>query len=467
MSGHSNFFTFEIKSQPNIIRIFVQTKFTPFIGLETLDSTLYLPDSSQKVVFCLHSIPAINLLTKELMKKVIGLDDLLNDFHKENKKKLHFITADDEMPLWGLQVFGYQKTLPKLDFPELKRCSFLQSFLKNELNSLVELKTDEGQSFLEGLLLRGWLLKLISSHGRLERSIAKWSFNMLLYSPQQQLGAAACSFWCRILSSKSEINLQNFEIEWLPDYSELISALDVYGFLLDAPSKSSSSMELDHLDSDSSGPPQNIRSWIKFVSVICKVRNICSVFSTEEVEDLIVVMICMFMDRQLLGFSLILDECLHSLISFFSDSEFDVSCVKIAKSLTCRLATDISCLRAVDSISVLDARSKRLKSAVAFEFLVACFDSKVSDAEGILKSIISINLRDESYDLQKMYIYLILVENWLFCDPMLKDNPELIEMWAVCLRNCTCQISSTDLRSYALKVRSKASYLSQGNAKKW
>lgn len=27
----------------------------------------------------------------------------------------------------------------------------------------------------------------------------------VLYSPQQQLGAAACSFWCRILSSKSEV----------------------------------------------------------------------------------------------------------------------------------------------------------------------------------------------------------------------------------------------------------------------
>nr|GMD67240.1 SMC5-SMC6 complex localization factor protein [Ipomoea batatas] len=451
-------------------------------------------DTDEPLDFEYEDPPAIS----NKKKKVIGLDDLLNDFYKENKvtkrskvqkaydsddeidareatfhncvnefqQKMNQIKADDEMPLWGLQVFGYQKTLPKLDFPELTRCRFLQSFLKNELNSLVELKTDEGQSFLEGLLKDGWLLKLISSHGRLERSIAKWSFNMLLYSPQQQLGAAACSFWCRILLSKTEIDLQHFEIEWLPDYSELIRALDVYGFLLDAPSKSSSSMELDHLDSDSSGPPQNIRSWIKFVSVICQ-RNMCSVFSTEEVEDLIVVIICMFMDRQLLGLSLILDECLHSLISFFNESEFDVSCVKIAKSLTCRLATDISCLRAVDSISALDARSKRLKSAVAFEFLVACFDSKVSDAEGILKSIISINLRDESYDLQKMYIYLILVENWLYCDPMLKDNPELIEMWAVCLRNCTCQISSTDLRSYALKVRSKASYLSQGNAKKW
>lgn len=27
----------------------------------------------------------------------------------------------------------------------------------------------------------------------------------VLYSPQQQLGAAACSFWCRILLSKTEV----------------------------------------------------------------------------------------------------------------------------------------------------------------------------------------------------------------------------------------------------------------------
>ncbi|CAH9096885.1 unnamed protein product [Cuscuta epithymum] len=439
-------------------------------------------------------------------KKVIGLDDLLKDYYREKvttdekvkkrakvqkdydsdsdddisareakfhhcvnefQEKMNQIKADDEMPMWGVQVFGSQKTFPELDFPELRQCSYLHSFLNRELNSIVKLKMEEGQSFLEGLLLNGWLLKLIKSQGCLEETIAKWSFNLLLYSPKLQLGNAACNFWCSILLPNSEIDPTKFEIKWFPKHLELKKALDVYGFLLDSPCKSSSSsMEFDHSDSNSARPPQNIRFWIKLVSASCQVRNACSTFSTEEVEDMIVVVICMFMDRQLLGLSPILDECLHSLISFFNDSEFYASCIKIAKSLAFRLNTDISCLRTVESISVFDARSKRLRSAVAFEFLVACFDSKVVDGEGVLKSINAINLKDEDFELEKMYIYLILVDNWLFCDPKLKGNAELKTMWAACLRNCSCQISSTDLRSYALKVRSKASYLSQGHASK-
>ncbi|VFQ63842.1 unnamed protein product [Cuscuta campestris] len=438
-------------------------------------------------------------------KRVIGLDDLLNDYYKEKvnhkekvkkrakvqkeydsddndvdareakfhdfvnefQEKMNQIKADDEIPLWGLQVFGTQKAFPELDFPELMDCSILQSVMNRELNSLVELKMEEGQSFLEGLLLNGWLLRMISSCGRLEEPIAKWSFYLLLYSPLIQLGSAACNLWCSILLPDNEIDQQNIEIEWFPNHAELKNALDLYGFLLDSPCKSSLPIELDHSDSNSCGPPQNIRSWIKFVSASCQVRTMCPPFSTEEVEDLIVVVICMFMDRQLLGLSLILDECLRSLIGVFSDSDFDVSCIKIAKSLACRLTTDISCLRTVECISVLDARTKRLRSAVAFEFLVACFDSKVVDGEGILRAMNSINLKDEEFDLEKMYIYLILVENWLFCDPNLKRDPELNKLWVLCLRNCSYQISSTDLRSYALKVRSKASYLFQGNASKW
>ncbi len=35
---------------------------------------------------------------------------------------------------------------------------------------------------------------------------------------------------------------------------------------------------------------------------------------------------------------------------------------------------------------------------------------------------------------------------------MLEDKPVINEMWGLYLRNCSCQIASTDLRSYAPKV---------------
>ncbi|KAI7992541.1 Shugoshin-1 [Camellia lanceoleosa] len=91
-----------------------------------------------------------------------------------------------------------------------------------------------------------------------------------------------------------------------------------------------------------------------------------------------------------------------------------------------------------------------------FQILVACLDNKVTDAEVILRSLISINVKDKSCDLFKMYIFLVLTENWLLSNPMLEDKSVISEMWGVYLHNCSCQITSTDLRSYASKVRSKA-----------
>lgn len=441
------------------------------------------------------------IVTKHKKKKVIGLDDLLSDFYqvksdipkKESKRaKIHKfdesdddldtreaelnnyvnkcqqqmneISTDDQMPLWGLQVFGDQKAMATLTFPELSSCALLQSFMENEANSLLGIKTEEGEAFLEGLLVNGWLLKLVTDHGRVEKCIGAWTFSLMLYSPKEELRAAACEFCCSILLPKNQVETVMFEMGWLPNHSELRRALEVYGFLLDSPSKSSSSMEIVDGDSDSAGPPQNIKYWIKYVSVCCQARAKRSVFSTAEVEDLITSVIYLFLDRQLIGLSSALKDCLHSLISFFSDDAFHLSCQKIAKSLTCRVPTDVNCLRSVESVGGLDARSKHLRSVLAFQFLVACFDDKVHDEEQILRSLISINLKHKNCDLLKMYIQLVLAENWLFCNPLLKDKPIISETWSACLRNCSCQITSTDLRSYASKVRSKASYLLQGSA---
>ncbi|XP_059314728.1 uncharacterized protein LOC132065373 isoform X1 [Lycium ferocissimum] len=437
------------------------------------------------------------IVTKK-KKKVIGLDDLLSDFYqvknntpkKESKRakiqksdesddddtreaelydyvnkcqqQMNEISTDDQMPLWGLQVFGGQKSIPPLTFPELRSCVLLQSFIAHEVNSLVELKTEEGEAFLEGLLVNGWLLKLVTNDCRVEKCIGAWAFSLMLYSPKEELRVAACEFWCSILLPKNQVDQVMFEMEWLPNHSELMRALEVYGFLLDSPFKSSASMEIVDGESDSAGPPQNIKTWIKYVSVCCQARTTRSVFSTSEVEDLITSVICLFLDRQLLGLSLVLKDCLHSLISFFSDDVFHSSCQKIAKSLTCRVPTDVNCLRSVESVAGEATRSKHLRSVLAFHFLVACFDNKLLDEEQILRSLTSTNLKDKNCDIFKMYIHLVLAENWLFCNPLLKDKPIISEMWSACLRNCSCQITSTDLRSYASKVRSKASYLLQG-----
>lgn len=442
-----------------------------------------------------HRLRKSHAATKR-RKKVIGLDDLVNDHLKENKKlelkskrakarKDYFsdedndireaklsecvekcqqemgqISGEEEICLWGLQVFGKQKTLPQLAFHELGSCGLLQSFRGNELNSLVELDIEKGEAFLERLLVNGWLLKLLDTCGHVEKSIATWTCNLMLYSEQEVLSASACDFWISILSPTSKI-----KIDWLPKFSEIKRALEIYGFWSDFPSKFSSDVEMVNADSDCGGPPQNIRAWIKYVAACVQVRKY-SIISTSEAEELIVVLIYLFLDRLLLGLSVILRECMHSVINFFTDKEWSTSCEEVAKSIACRVPKDMNCLRTVESISGVDERSKHLRRAVAFQILVACLDIKATDAEEILRFLISINLKEKSCDLFKIYIYLVLSENWLLHNPTLEDKPVIHKLWGVYLRHCSCQITSTDLRSYASKVRSKASYLLQGTSSK-
>ncbi|KAL6506425.1 hypothetical protein OROGR_024606 [Orobanche gracilis] len=435
-------------------------------------------------------------------KKLIGLDDLLEDFQKEQKrldekefkqkkirkvydaedevddateaqlsecvdkcqKQINQIDGDEEMPFWGIQVFGEQEKLAHQECLGLKNTVLLQSFLKHKINSLVELHMEKGENFVEGLLVNGWLLHLVSASGSVENSIAKWTFNLMLYSSNVRLMEAACEFWCAIIKYKTDSS--NIKIDWLPRYSDLKRALRAYGFLLDSPSKLSTDIDMVHADSVTGGPPQNIRSWIKYAASCCQRRDANIIMSTQEAEDLLFIITSLFLDRQLVGLSMSLHESMLSVISFFSDEEWPDICKQVAKSLAHRLPCNINCLRVVESIMGVDIRSKQLRSDVAFRFLVTCLDDKVHDAEEILRLLVSTNVKDKDCDLFQMYIYLNLAENWLMFDTILKDEAEIRELWGVCLRNCSCGITITDLRSYASNVRSKASYLLQGSTSK-
>ncbi|KAK6936102.1 hypothetical protein RJ641_033132 [Dillenia turbinata] len=431
-------------------------------------------------------------------RKIIGLDDLLTDFYKEQSKhlekqskrekpqksfdsdddddtaqnskeallsqyvvecqqKMEEISSDDDISSWGMQVFGDQKTPPPLKFPELQSCSLLNSFQKNELNSLVELSLEKGEGFLEGLLINGWLLKLALTCGHVEQSIATWTF----YSMNEGLRSSACEFWCAILASNNKVDQTAIRIDWLPSFAELKRALETYGFLLDSTSNVLSNVEPSHADSDTEGPPQNIRAWIKFVAAACQARSKTTMFSTVEVEELVGFLICFFLDRVFQGLSVQLHHSMVSALNYFTDEEWCLSCERISNLLSSRVPKDLNCLRILECISGPNARCKQFRSAVAYQLIITCLDGKVTDTEDILKSLISINVKDKSCDLFKTYICLVLAENWLLFGSLLEEKPYIEEMWNLCLRNCSCQITSTDLRLYASKVRNKASYLLQ------
>ncbi|KZV47201.1 hypothetical protein F511_05252 [Dorcoceras hygrometricum] len=408
------------------------------------------------------SIPTSPVAKKK--KKLIDLDDLLEDYQKEQKKInekkskrtkirkvsegedefddatearlaecvdkcekeaqtfticINQVGGDDAMPVWCIQVFGDQKIFPQQEYPDEKSCVLLQSFINHELNSLVELNIEEGEKFLEGLLADGWLLNLVYTCGSVERSIATWIFNLMLYSSNKTLVTAACDFWCTILNTKDKADLSNIKIDWLPRYLDFRRALENYGFLLSSPPTSSSDVDMVH----------------------------------SEVEELLCIIVSFFLDRQLLGLSVILYECMLSTLNFFRYEEWHDSCDKIATSLANRSPRDINCLRVVESIVGVDTRSKQLRSSVAFQFLVVILDEKVSDAEETLRLLISINVKEKNCDLFKIYICLNLAENWLFLDLSLKENKSVQRLWGIFLQNCACGITINDSRSYASNVR--------------
>ncbi|CAH8342166.1 unnamed protein product [Eruca vesicaria subsp. sativa] len=429
----------------------------------------------------------------EKRKKVIGLDDLVSEFYKEKSKlidkgnrkrkasklydsdddergqqallsivddcrnQMNEICSEEDVQEWGLCMFGDQKAPTQSLIADLDSCHLLKEFMNSQLNSLVELNPDNGTAFLEGLLVNGWLTKLILTCARVETIICKWTLDMLLYSSKEDLRSSACDFWCSILLSQNEVNGAAVEIEWLPNYQILNEALESYGFRI----SSSQDVQLAEAGSKSQGPPQNIRAWLKFVAACCQIRFKKPIFTASQLEQIAEILVWLLLDRSLQGLSLLLQECVVSVTESFKEEEWVSSFKKIANSLASRVPQDMNCLRVVESVSGVDARSKHLRSSIANQTLVVLLDHKESD-EKLMSSLMSINLKEKSCNLFRTYMLLVLAENWLLSSKMVEEKPVLRDMWTVFLRNCFCQINSTDLRPFASKVRTKASYLLQG-----
>ncbi|KAL5130390.1 hypothetical protein HKD37_12G033467 [Glycine soja] len=346
-------------------------------------------------------------------KKIIGLDDLLKDHYieqdklleKRNKQKkkaktkakkiessyddedskearlTRILTAfgeEQEIPPWGVKVFGDKKAFPPLESPDLGSCNLLQSFLNNKLNSMVELTADKGDIFLEGLLVNGWLSKLAYLCGHVEKTVAIWAFNTMLYSSKEELRNSSSDFWCAILSSEKEVDQAPVKVDWFPEYMDIRRALDIYGFLF----KFSSSAKPNNLDSDIEGPPQNIRAWIRCVTACCLIRSKKAIFSTVEAEEIVEIIICLFLDRQFQGLLVLLNDCMEAIVNYFTDQEWCSSCENIAKFIACRtpiqkglrVSKDLNCIQTIECISEASSRCKQLRSAVAYQTLLSCFD---------------------------------------------------------------------------------------------
>ncbi|KAL0919994.1 hypothetical protein M5K25_009090 [Dendrobium thyrsiflorum] len=114
---------------------------------------------------------------------------------------------------------------------------------------------------------------------------------------------------------------------------------------------------------------------------------------------------------------------------------------------------DLNSLRIVECISGTSDRSKHFRGRMAIYMLGILFEKKVFDGMGILKSLGSVKLKDKDTDFFTLYIYLVLSENWILSYDLGDERSDILSMWTKFLRNCSGNISSTDWRLYASKVR--------------
>ncbi|KAG2594560.1 hypothetical protein PVAP13_5KG003025 [Panicum virgatum] len=346
-------------------------------------------------------------------KKVIGLDDLLVDYFavktkhgpmghdsdeedkKDREDEICKIFEDCEEKAKGLDARD-DKASSDLSDMGVENFQLLQSFCASEhLGFDLEIQ----QEFLEGMLMDGWLLKLVRIAGSVEETIASWMLTKLLYSSNKKLQDSATDFWDSILSldenDKLPVNLGYF-----PSYSVLKCSSDV-------------------------DPPHNIIAWLRVVSACCKIRKVCSIFSASEAEELLVIVISLFLDHGREELLIILGDCLNSLVLYFDTSEWESSCVMVAES------SAMSCnKKGSDSL----CHACQLGRHLALELLKINFGLKVGNVEKILKLV--------TYPST--------------------DKTKVVDTWRNYLRNCSTQIACTNWGFYAPKVRNKASYLLQG-----
>lgn len=393
-----------------------------------------------------------------------GNETKMTEMANECENQVNRITSEHEIPMWGLEIFGQQKSFPLVGIMQLQNCKLFQRSRENELDFDELSKQGNSETILIELLVNGWLSHVVFISGSVEAAVASWAFYQAMYCSNEELELSACDFWCRMLLSKNESGGPSLVLEWVPGYHEVKDVLEFYGYLLDkcqigGPSSSSCSRE-----PVSEGPPINMRSWIKILSACFQIRQFQPLFSASQAQELLVIIICLFLERRLQGLSFILSECLLSILSFFTEEEWDVCCENAAHSVAYSVPMDLNSLRVVECIFGTNSRSKHLRSRMAVHILGRIFNKNVSDEKGILKSLVSVKVKDKDTDFLTIYIYMILSEAWLLSyDSSGEERFAVLNMWVKFLKICSYDISNTDWRPYASKVRSKASYLLQSS----
>lgn len=76
--------------------------------------------------------------------------------------------------------------------------------------------------------------------------------------------------------------------------------------------------------------------YLQFILLDSNCRNTKAFFTTVEAEEIVEIIICLFLDRRIQGLLVLLSDCMQATVNYFTDQEWCASCENIAKFIACR-----------------------------------------------------------------------------------------------------------------------------------
>ncbi|MCO5574663.1 hypothetical protein L7F22_028453 [Adiantum nelumboides] len=324
-----------------------------------------------------------------------------------------------------------------------------QEDILSQVNELVQ-KEQSAESLVEELLATGWFL---SFKVKLDNEMLSWIFHRMVFTNDHALEKAACDFLCHM------VEVDSTSCSWMPNCKTVTEIFQAHGY--------ARSQVLENYTSEGSHdsqehPPHNLGSILRFLTTSMKNRHLHTFYAREEVEDIAVLIASLWLDRSLLCFGVLIKECLESLLNALTQDEWDISCERIA---TCMAKGDrhvVNCLKLTRALHSREDRMKRLQSMLGLLFFAKIAkEEAVSGVWEMLSVFRKIDVKRTVVDFGSLYYQMCMADIWLWSNAILDSDKGALGAWLHFLKSCSFQISSTDWRPYATKVRNQASYLLQ------
>eukprot|EP00250_Pteridium_aquilinum_P008387 c17906_g1_i1 orf=453-1886(-) len=370
------------------------------------------------------------------------------------EKQVHAAGATLEVLKWGERLFCGQRRKESPGCLRLEN-SVVQTLLAAKTQFTYksgESEKDEqtAEAFVSEILASGWLL---SFKAKLDSEMMCWIFHTMIFTTDTNLERASCELLCYTLESDC------IDYSWIPSYDSILEILKGYGYV--GRQVSNSQIMKDNLDSKEC-PPRNLGSFLRFLMTSLRKRHLHQCYPREDVEKLAVLISSLSLDRSLLCFGILVQECLDSILNSLTENEWQISLPRIAISMAKVDRQVVNCLKLIRTLHSREVRMKSLQSLVALHsFAKVAKEEAVSGVWEMLSLFRKIDVKRTIVDFASLYYQMSMADIWLWSNPVLKSDSGALESWLHFLKSCSFQISSTDWRPYATKVRNQASYLLQ------